>query len=293
MNPGSYKQADERVQRFDRALQEYLQQHPPTSAEWQTPEPYVTMLAATERYAEASIKDAIWAFAQAYVDIASTGYTGKVNTTHTEVPAEFQTLFDDAMRAVETANASTPGEEIQLIYLRLWDIMWDAITVGIFPRVSLGVGLDQAVIRGQLYANETVLRQAAETIYEIKVAAQRLGPIALSLASWQTTGGNPPPPLPVSGLVFYTETKDGNERPPVWAEIHIANIASPILVDISRRTGETFRETIKDAAGAEALKSATQGFTDIMDDVGGLSGAIMWAVGIAGGLYLFRTLTRD
>lgn len=291
MNPESYKQADERAQRFDRALREYLQQHPPTSAEWQTPEPYVTMLAATERYAEASIKDAIWAFAQAYVDIASTGYIGKADTTHAEIPAEFQTLFDDAMRAVETANASTPGEEIQLIYRRLWDIMWDAISMGIFLRLS--VGLSSAVVRGHLYANETVLRQAAETIYEIKVAAQRLGPIALSLASWQTTGGNPPPPLPVSGLVFYTETKDGNERPPVWAEIHAANTASPILVDISRRTGETFREIIKDAAGVDAVKSATQGFTDIMDDVGGLSGAIMWAVGIAGGLYLFRTLTRD
>lgn len=290
-DPKSYEEAREHVLRFDSALQAYLQQHPRDGAEWQTPEPYVTMLAATERYAEAAMKDAIWAFAQTYVDIAATGTFGRKKTTHAEIPAEFQDLFGQAMDAVAKASGVTPDEEIENIYLRLWDIMWDAITFGIFPRARV-VGADAVIIRGHLYANETLLRQVAETIYEIKQASRRLGPIAFALAGWKTTGGKPETrPERVEELVFYTGIP-GKEKPPVWAEIHIALVGTPIVADIGRMTGQTFRETVSDATGLPQLQQMGTDLTDIMGALGGVVGALTWVGLLVGGFALYRFATK-
>lgn len=293
-----YEQAQERVQTFDGILQDYLEEHPRTDPQWQQLEPYIVMFHATQRYANAALKDAIWGFAQAYVDVASTGYLGKKATSsHVEIPAEFSDLFKGMLDDILTTNPPNAADEIGAIYDIMMAGMYDAITVGPIPRWTVtGFGGDAASVNAHLEFNETLFRQEAEVIYEIKQAYRRLGPIGFAIKGAElSTGKEGPPPERAYELVFYTG-EGADERPPVWAQLHMASLGSQVVVEIGRQTGYEFRKAVTDAAGVPALQSMGAGLTDVMGALGGVTGALGMLAGVAalgfGGFYLYQTLQK-
>lgn len=288
-----FQEAEDRVHAFDRGLQRYLEKHPRTDPAWSRLGTYEQMLKATEVYAEAAIKDAIWSFAQSYVDVAATGLAGSTDAKHQEIPAEFADLYQQAHDLIVSTNYDNPADEIQFIYDTLMATMWDAVTVGIFPRPILINAGGAATAIGHIRANETLFRQEAEVIYEVKQAYERLGPIAVAItAQLAAMGPDSEPPEIAYQLVFYTTGEAGNERPPVWAEIHMALLGSQISVEVAKRNAQEFRTALEDAAVDPKLREMGQGLADLLAAFGGAAG-ILTIAGLAFvGVMLYRAFKK-
>lgn len=287
MTTPSKTEFDKKVLRYEGIIKDVSAAHP----DWQKIGPYMTVLDATERYAEAAVKDAIWVFAQMFVDVASTGAVGRSDTSHVEIPAEFADLFGQAYEDVLKATGATAAEEIENIYDVLMDIMWESVTVGVFIRPS--VSWSASIARGHIFANDVLFRQAAETIYEIKQAAERLGPIDVSLRTLHAAKGDDgEAPAIAHQLVFFTE-RDGREIPPVWAEIHTALVGTEVTEQIAKYSADSYRQELQDAAGAPAIAEFSNITTDILGAAGGVAGLAMIGLLVAGGVVAFNFLRKD
>jgi hypothetical protein len=288
-----FQQAEERVLAFDRGLQKYLADHPRTDPVWNVLGTYGDMLTATQRYADAALKDAIWSFAQSYVDIATTGVIGSTDARHAEIPSEFADLYQEVYDKIVSTNPPSAADEIQVIYDTLMAAMWDAVTIGIIPRQLIIDAGGAGVAIGHIRANETLFRQEAEVIYEVKQAYKRLAPITLAIeAQMATLGPDSEPPEIAYQLVFYTVGEDGKERPPVWAEIHMALIGSQISVELAKRNAQDFRETLKDTAVDPKLRQFGNDLGDLFTALGGVAGVLTIAAVLVGGVFLYRAFQK-
>lgn len=288
-----FQEAEERVHAFDRGLQRYLEKHPRDDPQWQRLETYEEMLRATQLYAEAALKDAIWSFAQSYVDVAATGLTGSADAKHQEIPAEFEDLYQDVFNKIVSTNYDNPADEIRAIYDLLMATMWDAVTVGIFPRPILINAGGAVTALGHIRVNQTLFLQEAEVIYEVKRAYARLGPIAVAIeAQMAAAGPDSEPPEIAYQLVFYTVGQDGKERPPVWAEIHMALLGSQISVEVAKRNAQEFRTTLEDAAVDPKLREMGNGLADLLAAFGGVAGVLTIAAVAFVGVALYRAFTK-
>lgn len=288
-----YQEAEERINAFDRGLQRFLEKHPRDDPSWNRLETYQEMLHATEVYAEAALKDAIWSFAQSYVDVAATGVFGSRDARHQDIPAEFEDLYQSVYNKIVSTNYDNPADEIEFIYDTLMAAMWDAVTIGIFPRPILINAGGAATALGHIRANETLFRQEVEVIYEIKRAYERLGPIAVAIeAQMLALGPDSKPPEIAYQLVFYTVSEAGKERPPVWAEIHMAILGSDISVEVAKRNAQEFQTALKDAAVDPKLRQLGSDMSDLFTAFGGLAGMLTIAAVAFVGVTLYRAFTK-
>lgn len=288
-----FQEAEERVHAFDRGLQRYLEKHPRDDPGWSRLGVYEQMLKATEVYAQAALRDAIWSFAQSYVDVAATGVFGSTDAKHQEVPAEFEDLYQQTFNAIVSTNYDNPADEIQFIYDTLMATMWDAVTVGIFPRPILINAGGAVTALGHIRANEALFRQEAEVIYEVKQAYERLGPIAVAVtAQMAALGPDSEPPEIAYQLVFYTVSESGDERPPVWAEIHMALLGSQISVEVAKRNSQEFRTVLEDATVDPKLREMGQGLADLLAAFGGVAGVLTIAGLAFVGVMLYRAFQK-
>jgi len=261
---------DRKLQRVQESLLELKQQ-----PEWQTNRPYQAMLEATIAYADAGLRDAIWICAQMFVDVAATGsWNYAQGTKHTQIPAEFQQLFDGLYARIAQAQS------VQEVYDELYATLWDASTIGILMRPGVSYSSTKATFH--VRANETLLRQGAESIWEILEASRRIAPIALALeASVLAQGLDGAAPDAAQQLVFYTTDSSGRERPPVWVQIHQALVGAHVSEEIALQNSETWVKQWDEAAGGPALRKLGDIIGEGLEIAGGVAGLAIIGLGVA------------
>jgi len=261
---------DRKLQRVQESLLELKQQ-----PEWQTNRPYQAMLEATVAYADTGLRDAIWIWAQMFVDVAATGvWNWAQGTKHTQIPAEFEQLFDGLYNQISQAQS------VEEVYDALSTTMWDASTIGILMRPGVSYSYTKATFH--IRTNETLLRQGAEAIWEILEASRRVAPIALTLeAAVLAQGLDGPAPQAAQQLVFYTTDSSGRERPPVWVQIHTALVGAHVSEQIALQNSETWVKQWDEAAGGPALRKLGDIIGEGLEAAGGVAGLAIIGLGVA------------
>lgn len=273
--PETQAELDARVAALQTELAELRQ-----GEDWSTVAPYKPVAEATARYLDVALKDLVYAYAQTYADIAATGLFSRRNESHTEIPAELQTDFNDILASVSSATSLEDTRR------RLDNAMWDVLTVGgaqWFLHWEIGRTATPTTALFHLRANDALLRQGAQAVWDVIKVGREAGPVIVAVELAYAAGGpDAPPPPGAERLVFYVRDPDtGMEDPPFWLVVHLGLVQAHVTEQLAQGLSGDWRSSWSDAAGLPALKRAGQTIGGFLEGVGGVGGLLLFGLGVA------------